>query len=62
MYDHHHRHNEVALGTGVVFMPEESTWGYGLHLHSIIGIKEWMGAGLGYGLALQLAQHWHVDR
>ena len=47
-HDHHHRHNEVALGTGAVFMPEESTWGYGLHLHTIIGIKEWLGAGLGY--------------
>ncbi len=47
-HNHHHRHNEVALGTGAVFMPEESTWGYGLHLHSIIGITEWMGAGLGY--------------
>ncbi|MFH0756424.1 MAG: hypothetical protein V2B15_03965 [Bacteroidota bacterium] len=47
-YDHHHRHHEFAIGTGVVFMPEESAWGYGLHLHAIAGIKEWMGAGFGY--------------
>ena len=50
VYDHHHRHNEIALGTGAVYMPNENSWGYGLHLHALAGITEWMGAGGGYEL------------
>ena len=49
-YDHHHRHNEVALGTGMVVMPGESTFGFGFHIHGIAGINEWLGVGPGYEL------------
>jgi hypothetical protein len=56
-YDHHFKHNEVAFGTGAVYMPEESIWGYGIHLHLISGITEWMGAGLGY--EMNFGDHTH---
>lgn len=57
IHEHHHKHNEIALGTGVVYMPHERTWGYGLHLHSVAGITEWMGLGAGYELIL--GEHTH---
>ena len=55
--DHHHRHNELGLGTGPVLLLGESTWGYGLHLHALAGINEWLGAGVGYELIL--GEHLH---
>jgi hypothetical protein len=55
--EHHHKHNEIALGTGAVYMPNEKTWGYGLHLHSLAGITDWMGLGAGYELIL--GEHTH---
>jgi hypothetical protein len=51
-FDHHHKHNELAVGTGIVRFPNESSWGYGVHLHGILGITEWMGAGAGYEVIL----------
>jgi len=56
-HEHHHKHNEIALGTGAVYMPYEKAWGYGLHLHSLAGITEWMGLGAGYELIL--GEHTH---
>jgi hypothetical protein len=55
--DHHHKHNEIAIGTGAVYMPGERAWGYGIHLHGIAGITEWMSAGAGYELIA--AEHTH---
>ena len=47
-HDHHHRHNEISLGGGPSFLPAENEWGYGIHGHAILGVTEWMGAGIGY--------------
>lgn len=51
-YEHHHKHNEFAAGTGAVYFPEESSWGYSLHFHALLGLTEWMGVGPGYELIL----------
>lgn len=56
-YDHHHRHHEIAVGTGAVYMPGENSWGYGIHLHALTGLTEWMGTGLGYELIV--GEHTH---
>ncbi len=55
--DHHHKHHEMAIGTGLVWLPEESSTGYGIHLHGNIGITEWMGIGPGYELIV--GRHTH---
>jgi hypothetical protein len=49
-FDHHHKHHELALGTGLGVMPGESSFGFGFHLHGIAGINEWLGVGPGYEL------------
>jgi hypothetical protein len=49
-FDHHHKHNELALGTGLVVMPGEPAFGFGFHLHGILGLNEWLGIGPGYEL------------
>ena len=56
-YDHHHKHHELGIGTGVVLFPEASSLGYAIHLHGIVGITEWMGIGPGYELIL--GEHTH---
>jgi hypothetical protein len=56
-YDHHHKHHELALGTGAVYMPAENIWGYGLHLHALAAITESMSLGAGYELIL--GEHTH---
>ncbi|RPI43469.1 MAG: hypothetical protein EHM46_04005 [Bacteroidetes bacterium] len=58
-HDHHHRHSEISIGTGAVFMPGES-WGYGLHLHGTLGITEWMGAGAGFELIAGEHTHYTI--
>jgi hypothetical protein len=59
--DHHHRHHEIGIGTGPVLLPEESVWGFGLHLHALAGINEWLGAGMGYELIVGEHQHHTVS-
>ena len=56
-YDHHHRHHELAASAGVVYFPGEKSWGFGTHLHGILGVTDWMGIGPGYELIV--GEHIH---
>lgn len=47
-HEHAHRHHELAIGSGPLWIPGENLWGIGTHVHGLLALSDWMGAGLGY--------------